>query len=218
LHQVVELYLRHLEQVQQAFDLVRETGSAQGAILVAEYCQEVHDYRGAIEFLLMANKSEDAFKLAQSQGQVDSYASVLGEHIGAEDALKVAHFYEKAQDFGKAGRYYAMCGQYTRALKFFLQCGDREIDAAIEVVAKSQNENLTHQLVDFLVGEKDGIPKDQNYLYRLWMARKRYDDAVKSALLIVRSEQELGNYTASHAVVVETIRRLEVRNVGTFFN
>lgn len=206
---VVELYLRHLEQVQDAFDLVREMGSAQGALLVAEYCQEVHDYRGAIEFLLMANKSDDAFKLAQSQGQVDSYANVLGEHIGAEDALKVAHFYEKAQDFGKAGKYYAMCGQYSRALKFFLQCGDREIDAAIDVVAKSQNDNLTHQLLDFLMGEKDGIPKDQNYQYRLWMARKRYDEAVKSALVIVRSEQELGNYPASHAVVYETVRRLE---------
>lgn len=206
---VVELYLRNLERVQDAFDLVREMGSAQGAILVAEYCQEVLDYRGAIEFLLMANKSDDAFKLAQSQGQVDSYANVLGEHIGAEDALKVAHFYEKAQDFGKAGKYYAMCGQFSRALKFFLQCGDREIDAAIDVVAKSQNDNLTYQLLDFLMGEKDGIPKDQNYQYRLWMARKRYDEAVKSALMIVRTEQDLGNYTASHAVLYETIRRLE---------
>lgn len=214
---VVELYLRHLEQVQDAFDVVREMGSAQGALLVAEYCQEVHDYRGAIEFLLMANKSDDAFKLAQSQSQVDSYASVLGEHIGAEDALKVAHFYEKSQDFGKAGKYYAMCGQYSRALKFFLQCGDREIDAAIDVVAKSQNDNLTHQLLDFLMGEKDGIPKDQNYQYRLWMARKRYDEAVKSALVIVRSEQELGNYQASHAVVFETIRRLEVFLIIRYF-
>jgi hypothetical protein len=68
--QVVELRLRNLGQIQEAFDLVRQTGSAQGALLVAEYCQEVRDYRGAVEFLLMANKSDEAFKLAQSQGQV----------------------------------------------------------------------------------------------------------------------------------------------------
>ena len=69
--------MRHLNQIQEAFDLVRQTGSAQGALLVAEYCQEVKDYRGAVEFLLMANKSDDAFKLAQSQGQVSRDSNAL---------------------------------------------------------------------------------------------------------------------------------------------
>jgi WD repeat-containing protein 19 len=97
-------------------------------------------------------------------------------------------------------------------LKLFIQCGDNEIDAAIEVVGKSQNENLTHQLIDFLVGEKDGIAKDQNYIYRLYLALKKYEDAAKTALIIARSEQDAGNYVLAHSVVVETIKELE--NVG----
>lgn len=64
---VVELKLRNLDQVQQAFDIVRTRPSAQGAQLVADYCADVSNYRGAVEFLLLANKSEDAFKLAQAQ-------------------------------------------------------------------------------------------------------------------------------------------------------
>ena len=66
-------------------------------------------------------------------------------------------------------RFFATCGQYSRALKLFLQCGDREIDAAIDAVGKSperERGRLAHQLIDFLVGEKDGIPKDPNYIYR----------------------------------------------------
>jgi WD repeat-containing protein 19 len=102
---VVDIKLRYLDQVQQAFDLVRETASSEGAILVSDYCIERSNYRGAIEFLLMAKKSEEAFKLAQSNNQVDTYASLLGENIAGEDAIKVAHHYEKSQDFGKAGRY-----------------------------------------------------------------------------------------------------------------
>lgn len=94
-----------------------------------------------------------------------------------------------------------------------MQCGDREIDAAIEVVGKSQNEALTHQLIDFLVGEKDGVPKDPNYIYRLYLALKKYDDAAKTALVIARQEQDLGNYPAAHAVLVETIRQLEDTNI-----
>ena len=35
---MVELKLRHLDEVQEAFDLVRVGGSAQGAQLVADYC------------------------------------------------------------------------------------------------------------------------------------------------------------------------------------
>lgn len=90
-----------------------------------------------------------------------------------------------------------------------MQCGDREIDAAIEVVGKSQNESLTHQLIDFLVGEKDGVPKDPNYIYRLYLALKKYEEAAKTALIIARQEQDLGNYALAHSVVVETIRQLE---------
>lgn len=97
--------MRYLDQIQQAFDLVRESCSAQGAIVVAEYCQEIGDIRGAIEFLLIANKSEEAFKLAQDRNMMEAYATLQGENISSDDALKVAHYYEKAQDFGNAGRY-----------------------------------------------------------------------------------------------------------------
>jgi hypothetical protein len=102
-----------------------------------------------------------------------------------------------------------MSAHYGRALKLFIQCGDREIDAAIEVVGKSQSEQLTHQLIDFLVGETDGVPKDPNYIYRLYMALKKYDDASKTALIIARQEQDMGNYALAHSVVFETIRKLE---------
>ena len=210
---VVELNLRHLDDVQGAFDLVRETASAEGAQLVADYCLEHNDFRGAIEFLLIANKSDEAFKVAQANGIVETYTGILGETICAEDALRVAHFYEKAQDNGNAGRFYAMCGQYSRALKLFIACGDREIDAAIDVVGKSQNESLTSQLIDFLVGEKDGVPKDSNYIYRLYMALKKYDDAAKTALIIARQEQDMGNYALAHSVIVETTQQLEANDV-----
>ena len=206
---VVELNLRHLDQVQAAFDLVRSTASTEGALLVADYCSETSDFRGAIEFLLLANKHDDAFKLAQTQGLVEVYASQQGEGISAEHALKIAHYYEKAQEFGKAGRFYSMCGQFPRALKLFMQCGDREISAAIDVVGKSQNEGLTHLLIDFLVGEKDGMPKDPNYIYRLYMALKKFEDAAKTALIIAKQEQDMGNYNIARGVLYETIRQLE---------
>ena len=53
------------------------------------------------------------------------------------------------------------------------------------------------------------MPKDSNYIYRLYMALKKFEDAAKTALIIARQEQDMGNYTLAHSVVVETIRQLE---------
>lgn len=54
-----------------------------------------------------------------------------------------------------------------------------------------------------------GVPKDPNYIYRLHMALKRYEDASKTALIIAKQEQDLGNYPLAHSVITETIRNLE---------
>jgi WD repeat-containing protein 19 len=81
------------------------------------------------------------------------------------------------------------------------------------VVAKSQNQSLGMQLLDFILGEKDGIPKDQNYIYRLYMALKKYDEAAKTAMIIAQQELERGCYALANAVLVETIRKLEDLNM-----
>ena len=52
---------------------------------------------------MVANKTEDAFKLAQTHSLVDTYCTIIGDQIGNEEALKVAQYYEK-NDFGKSGR------------------------------------------------------------------------------------------------------------------
>lgn len=40
-------------------------------------------------------------------------------------------------------------------------------------------------------------------LDRLYMALKKYDDAAKTALIIARQEQDMGNYSLAHSVVRE---------------
>lgn len=102
---MVEIQLKHLDQVQQAFDLVRRSSSAAAAQTVAEYCLAHNDQRGAIEFYLIASKFDEAFKVAQANNLLEVYTGLLGENISAEDALKIAHHYEKNSDFGKAGKY-----------------------------------------------------------------------------------------------------------------
>lgn len=181
---VVRLLLKHLKQPQAASEIVRKTHSSEGAQMVARYCQEVGDYRGAIEFLLMAKRSDEAFDLAEQHNEMGTYSRALGENGTPDEYLKIARFYESKSDWGKAGSFYAICNQYHKALKLFLQCGEEEMDQAIQVVGKAKNDMLTHTLIDFLMGETDGVPKDPNYIFRLYMALGNYEQAGKTAIII----------------------------------
>ncbi len=54
LDNVVRLALEKLKNPQRAFAVVRTTRSADGAMMVAKYCESIGDFSAAIEFLLMA--------------------------------------------------------------------------------------------------------------------------------------------------------------------
>jgi WD repeat-containing protein 19 len=211
---VVKLQLNHLNNPEVAFGIVRQTGSSEGAMLVAEYCKKMSDYGGAIEFLLMAQKSEEAFQLAQTHDQMAVYAKALGDTITQEEATDIARYYEQQQNWGKAGEFYTVCGKYKVALKLFLQCGEREMDKAIDVVGKAKSDTLTHTLIDFLMGETDGVPKDPNFIFRLYMALGNYNQAAKTAIIIARQEQELGNYKVAHSTLYETQMELENNQIN----
>lgn len=59
-------------------------------------------------------------------------------------------------------------------------------------VGSAKDEVLTHQLIDFLMGEADGIPKDAKYLFRLYMALNQFKEAARTAVIIAREEQLAG--------------------------
>ena len=55
------------------------------------------------------------------------------------------------------------------------------------------------------------MPKN-NYVYRLYMALKKYEDAA-GALIIARQEQDMGSYALAHSVIAETVRCLEEADI-----
>ena len=57
---------------------MRRTQSSDGARLVAKFCQDHGDFKGAIEFLLMAKGTEEAFELAKLHNQVEQPTSSRG--------------------------------------------------------------------------------------------------------------------------------------------
>jgi len=81
------------------------------------------------------------------------------------------------------------------------------------VVGRALSDILTHQLIDFLMGESDGVPKDPNYIFRLYMALGNYPQAAKTAVIISRQEQELGNYRVAHQILFDTHKELTAQKI-----
>ena len=210
---VVRIYLDHLDNPELAFAIVRSTASANAAQMVAAYCRVKANWAGAIEFLLMAKRGEEAYELAHKHDEMAVYADAIKHKGSGSEYVKIAKYYEEKAEWGKAGDFLAMCGKYQPALKMFLKCGEKEMDKAIEVVGKARSQMLTHTLIDYLMGEEDGIPKDPNYIFRLYMALGNYKQAAKTANIIARQEQELGNYKMAHHLLYETIKDLEAQEV-----
>ena len=210
---VIRICLENLNQPEKAFALVREYNMSEGARLAAKYCQDHGDIKGAVEFLFMSNCSEEAFELSKTHSEMEAFAAMLKEEGTTQQYLQIAAYYEGKSDWSNAGNYYALCYNYSKALKYYLQSGEKDITKAIDLVGKAKSEILTHTLVDYLTGETDGITKDPNYIFQLYMALGNYPQAARTAIIIARQEQEVGNYKVAHDILFKTSKELDAVNI-----
>ncbi|EFA01913.1 WD repeat-containing protein 19 isoform X3 [Tribolium castaneum] len=221
---VIRLQLEHLNNPEIAVELVQETKSTEGAKLVAKFFQKLNDYTSAIKFLVMSKCNEEAFDLARKHGKMQLYGEILlntlaPDELRPHDFNSIATHFENERNNLLAGIYWFHAKEYAKAMKHLLKAAksnskeNEAITAAIDVVASSKNEALSSQLIEFLLGESDGLPKDPKYLFRLYMARKQYKEASKSALIIANEEQINGNYRNAHDVLFAMYQELKQNGI-----
>ncbi|KAI4585986.1 hypothetical protein MJG53_020611, partial [Ovis ammon polii x Ovis aries] len=216
---VIRIYLDHLNNPEKAVSIVRETQSLEGAKMVARFFLQLGDYGSAIQFLVISKCNNEAFTLAQQHNKMEIYADIIGKYhyTTNEDYQSIALYFEGEKRHFQAGKFFLLCGQYSRALKHFLKCPSSEdnaaIEMAIETVGQAKDELLTSQLIDHLMGESDGMPKDAKYLFRLYMALKQYREAARTAVIIAREEQSAGNYRNAHDVLFSMYAELKSQKI-----
>ncbi|XP_004564353.3 WD repeat-containing protein 19 isoform X1 [Maylandia zebra] len=214
---VIRVLLDHLNNPEEAVRIVREMQSIDGAKMVARFFLRLNDYGSAIHFLVLSHCNDEAFQLAQQHGQMEVYADIIGSEATQEDYQSIALYFEGEKKHLQAGKFFQKCGQYSRALKHFLLCPNSEdnlaIEMAIETVGQAKDNSLTNQLIDYLMGESDGMPKDAKYLFRLYMALQQYREAARTAIIIAREEQCAGNYRNAHDVLFSMYTELQAQKI-----
>ncbi|XP_066041722.1 WD repeat-containing protein 19 isoform X2 [Chamaea fasciata] len=215
---VIRLYLDHLNNPEKAVNIVRETQSLEGAKMVARFFLQLGDYGSAIQFLVLSKCNNEAFTLAQQHNKMEIYADIISSESSTnEDYQSIALYFEAEKKHFQAGKFFLLCGQYGRALRHFLQSPSTEdnlaMEMAIETVGRAKDEALKNQLIDYLMGEGDGMPQDAKYLFRLYMALKQYRDAARTAIIIAREEQCSGNYRNARDVLFSMYSELKTQKI-----
>ncbi|XP_019956067.1 WD repeat-containing protein 19 isoform X1 [Paralichthys olivaceus] len=214
---VIRVLLDHLNNPEDAVRIVRETQSIDGAKMVARFFLRLNDYGSAIHFLVLSQCNDEAFQLAQQHGKMEVYADIIGSEATQEDYQSIALYFEAEKKHLQAGKFFQKCGQYSRALRHFLKCSNTDdnlaVEMAIETVGQAKDNSLTNQLIDYLMGESDGMPKDAKYLFRLYMALQQYREAARTAIIIAREEQCAGNYRNAHDVLFSMYTELQAQKI-----
>uniref|UniRef100_A0A671M968 WD repeat domain 19 n=1 Tax=Sinocyclocheilus anshuiensis TaxID=1608454 RepID=A0A671M968_9TELE len=215
---VIRILLEHLNNPEEAVRIVRETQSIEGAKMVARFFLRLSDCSSAIQFLVLSRCSDEAFQLIQQNSiEFFFYHAVCmcsGSEATIEDYQSIALYFEGEKNHLQAGKFFQKCGQYSR---HFLKCPSSDdslaIEMAIETVGEAKDEALTNQLIDYLMGESDGMPKDAKYLFRLYMALKQYREAARTAIIIAREERSAGNYRNAHDVLFSMYAELQTQHI-----
>ncbi|KAJ3227474.1 WD repeat-containing protein 19 [Clydaea vesicula] len=208
---LVRIYVDHLKNIDAAVAIVRKTQCRKSAKLVSKFFQSIKDYKSVIEFYVMAGIIDEAFEIATQNDVVEHFAEIIKDETSTEMLLNISNYFENKKQFFLAGKYLLQCGQYSKALHMLLQCpteNSAAIDLAIETVGLANNDGLTHELIDFLMGERDGVAKEAKYIFRLHMSLKQYKEAARTAIIIAREEQMLGNYRAAHDLLLDNYCQL----------
>lgn len=213
---VVRIYLDHLSDPHSASEVVLETRSVDGGKMLAKFYQSINDYESALQFLILCGCVNEAFQLAQKHNKLRHYGELLEQHDGAKPSefLVLAQYFENEKYTLLCGKYYFLAKEYSKALKLLIKAstfGNEEQQAlslAIDCVASSNDDRLANQLIEFLLGETDGAPKDPKMLFRLYMARKQYREAAKTSVIISSQEQIAGNYRSAHDLLFSMYQEL----------
>jgi len=206
---IIRLNLDHLDNPDRAKQIFRtKCQLPQCANMIANYCELKGSKKEAIEFLVLGGRRENAFVIAQSHQEMDEYAKIILsiDDRNIEEHLRIAQYYEGKSMWGGAGKHYEKSEQLNKALKLYIQEGESRITDMIDMVAKAKLDALTHELVDYLMGETDNIPKEPQHTFRLYRALGNTSQAVKIAVNIAQQEQEIGNYKYAHDILLDTFK------------
>ncbi|KRY60332.1 WD repeat-containing protein 19 [Trichinella britovi] len=148
------------------------------------------------------NGLEEAVRVVQESKCIEAAKFLSNCFIGRNDYSSAVRLLVLANCFSEALQL-AKKKDKMEAFDIFInnQCDKASIKLAVECAALTRDRTIIDELLQFLTGEKDGIPKDPTYLFQLYTILERHQEAAKIAIIIVKDKQSRGQYRLARDVL-----------------
>ncbi|XP_059483099.1 WD repeat-containing protein 19 [Neocloeon triangulifer] len=218
----VRLLLDKLRRPEEAVKIVKETRNPEAAKQVARFLRSAGDATSALQLLVWCGCASDAFEFARQAGEMALLGRLLASEVAIDGAppqaqlIEVARYFEAEQDAFLAGKFLHLAGESQRAVQLLLKAaavGHKEaLEVAVEAAAAAEHEpHLADQVIQFICGDLDGVPKDFSLVLKLYLAKGQLEEAAQVAVLMAEEEQKAGNYRAAHDTLLAAHQQLRVR-------
>lgn len=74
---------------------------------------KLNDHSTAIQFLVLSQCHQEAYKLAEQHDKMEIYAEVLGNEGNTETYEMMARYFEKQRKSFLSGKFYYLAGHYS---------------------------------------------------------------------------------------------------------
>ena len=174
------------------------------ALLLSDYYESKGKKKETIEFKLIAKRYEEAFAIAVSYNEMETYGNfMIKNNKSMEEFKKIAVYYEGKNDYGNAGIYYEKIGLLEKALKMYEKSeNDKYIAKAVELVGTNKDEKLINEIIDYLL-VKTKSKNGHHFLTRLYIMLDDYKQACSIAITLASDEQKFSNYKGAHQILLD---------------
>ncbi|KRX83277.1 WD repeat-containing protein 19 [Trichinella sp. T6] len=192
----VRISMEHLNGLEEAVRVVQESKCIEAAKFLSNCFIGRNDYSSAVRLLVLANCFSEALQLAKKKDKMEVFADTVGDDGDEEIYNTIASYFDHQGKKLLAGKFYMKAEKYHKAFDIFInnQCDKASIKLAVECAALTRDRTIIDELLQFLTGEKDGIPKDPTYLFQLYTILERHQEAAKIAIIIVKDKQSRDYY------------------------
>lgn len=183
--------------------------------LVAEHCIQLGNFRYAIEFLIRAGRSEDAFRIAELHDKIDELADLIGENGTPQQYEAIATYFCTRQQMIPAAKFFAISGDPQRAMNCYMSDGSEPaMDAALELAERVPDRQLRDQFLEYLNVNMKDKTRDLRYLLRMFIIMQQFEEAATMALKIADEFRNRGEYKPSRDLLFDIICQLEKHNIS----
>ena len=211
----IRVNLKYLNNPDKARDLLMNNCKTEAAaLLMSEYYESKGKKKETIEYKLIAKRYDEAFAIAQSYNEMETYGNYMLKNNKSNDEFKkIASYYEGRSKYGDAGIFYEKIGEFQKALKMYTKSNeDKFLEKSIEMVGRIKDETLINELIDYFLVESKNA-KAHHYLTKLYILLDNFKQACEIAITLATDEQKFSKYNEAHQILLDIYINLKDKNL-----